>query len=584
MTRRGLDAVHLTRRRFLGMAALESAAALGLTTVSCGTGSGSDAFGASGGSGGQGGDSAMGGSSGRAGAGSSPGGAGGRADGGGAASTVLPAVVIGTGYGAAVAALRLGEAGVETLMLEMGQLWTRPGADGNVFCGMLSPDERSTWLKTRTEAPLASFLWLDVANHDIPPYAGVLDRVHLGDMSIYQGRGVGGGSLVNGAMAVTPKRPYFEEILPHVDADEMYAVYFPRATEALRVNHVDPAWFETAACYQFARVARAHAQKAGLTTVFVPSVYDFDYMEREEAGTVPRSALASEVIYGNNHGKASLDKTYLADAVGTGNVTIQALSKVRSIGIQPDGTFVLSVDRIGTAGQVLERVEIAARHLFLGAGSLGSTELLLRARDTGALPRLGDAIGRGWGTNGNVMLGRANYMWDETGELQSGMPALGIDAWDDPEHPVFAEVAPVPAGVETWVSLYLAITKNLERGTFSYDATTDGVRLAWDEAQGEPSITSAKHLFDRMNQENGTIYRSDLFGDTREFEARFTYHPLGGVVLGEATDGYGRVSGYDRLYVVDGSLIPGSTGVNPFVTITALAERNVERILAEDFA
>jgi cholesterol oxidase len=55
-------------------------------------------------------------------------------------------------------------------------------------------------------------------------------------------------------------------------------------------------------------------------------------------------------------------------------------------------------------------------------------------------------------------------------------------------------------------------------------------------------------------------------------------------VLGEATDGYGRVKGYRNLYVNDGSLIPGSIGVNPFVTITALAERNVERILAEDLA
>src|SRR5206468_629333 len=58
--------------------------------------------------------------------------------------------------------------------------------------------------------------------------------------------------------------------------------------------------------------------------------------------------------------------------------------------------------------------------------------------------------------------------------------------------------------------------------------------------------------------------------------------PLGGLVLGKATDNYGRVKGYPNLYVVDGSLIPGSTGVNPFVTITALAERNIERVLAED--
>jgi cholesterol oxidase len=91
-------------------------------------------------------------------------------------------------------------------------------------------------------------------------------------------------------------------------------------------------------------------------------------------------------------------------------------------------------------------------------------------------------------------------------------------------------------------------------------------------------------VFDKINDANGTRYRSDLFGDTRKFETRFTYHPLGGVVLGEATDLYGRVDGYRNLYVLDGSLIPGSTGVNPLATITALAERNIERILAEDFS
>jgi len=531
----------ISRRRFLGATALSSAAAFGLTTISL---------------------------PGRASAVQS--------------GDFSPAVVIGTGYGAAVTALRLGSAGIPTVMLEMGRLWDTPAADGKIFSGMLAPDRRSMWFKNRTEAPLASFLWLDLANRDIDPYAGVLDRVHFGDMSVYVGRGVGGGSLVNGAMAVVPKRSYFEEILPEVDADEMYGTYYPRANAGLGVNNIDPDWFETCQCYQFARVSRKHAQKAGLTTTFVPSVYDFDYMRREEAGEVPRSALASEVIYGNNYGKRSLDKSYLAAALGTGNVTIQTLHEVRDIERQPDGTYLLTVRQIDEEGSVVATKQLGTRHLFLGAGSLGSTELLVRARDTGKLPELNDEVGQGWGTNGNVMLGRANHIWDTTGSLESGMPALGIDAWDDPDYPVFAEIAPVPAGIETWASLYLAITRNPERGHFSYDAATDSARLNWDIAQGQPSIDAAKHLFDKINSANNTIYRYDLFGDTRAFENRFTYHPLGGLVLGKATDLYGRVKGYPGLYVTDGSLIPGSTGVNPFVTITALAERNIERVLAED--
>ncbi|GHF30587.1 cholesterol oxidase [Streptomyces mashuensis] len=538
----------LSRRRLLGLAALGAAALSGATTISAAPKAKAHAL-------------------------------------AGADGSHTPAVVVGTGYGAAVAALRLAEAGVETLMLEMGQQWDTPGADGNVFPSMLKPDERSTWLKSRTEAPLGSFLWLDVVNKNITPYTGVLDRVNLGQMSVYVGRGVGGGSLVNGGMAVTPRRSYFEEVLPQVDAEEMYARHFPRANAALKVNHIDAGWFEETEWYRFARVSRAQAAKAGLGTTFVPNVYDFDHMRREAAGEAPKSALATEVIYGNNHGKRSLDRTYLAAALGTGKVTIRTLHQVKAITRQRDGAYVLTVEETDTRGRTVARKQLSCTHLFLGAGSLGTTELLLRARETGALPELSPEIGAGWGPNGNIMTARANHVWNPTGAHQSSIPALGIDDWDNPAAPVFAEIAPLPAGLETWVSLYLAITKNPERGTFVYDTATDRMGLRWTRDQNAPAVAAAKSLFDRINKANGTIYRYDLFGSgARNFADDFCYHPLGGCVLGKATDLYGRVRGYDHLYVTDGSLIPGSIGVNPFVTITALAERNVERVIAQDIA
>lgn len=496
-------------------------------------------------------------------------------------SSFVPALVIGTGYGAAATALRLGEAGVQTLMLEMGQLWDEPAEDGKIFCSMLEPDRRSMWFSDRTRSPLESFLWVGI-DRDIERYAGVLDRVEYPGMAVYVGRGVGGGSLVNGGMAVMPRRDYFQQMLPRVDADQMYQQFFPLARRKLGVNTIDEQWFETTNAYQYARVSRKAAGQAGMSTTFVPNVYDFGYMEREAAGEVPESALASEVIYGNNHGKLSLDKTYLPEAIGTGNVTINSLHHVRSLRLEPDGTYVVTVDRIDELGSVQEVREIGCRYLFLGAGSVGSSELLVRARESGALPDLSAQVGQNWGTNGNVMLGRANHMWNPTGTVQSGMPALAIDNWDDPDNPVFAEVAPLPAGWETWASLYLAITDNPERASFVYDQAADSVRLNWQHSQGQPSIQAAKATFDQINRANVTVYRYDLFGDTRAFEDRFTYHPLGGCVLGQATDDHGRVLGYRHLYVTDGALIPGSIGVNPFVTITALAERNIAHILATD--
>ncbi|MFF3738549.1 GMC oxidoreductase [Streptomyces sp. NPDC002566] len=496
-----------------------------------------------------------------------------------------PAIVVGSGYGAAVAALRLGQAGIRTLVLEMGRLWNTAGPDGKVFCSTIAPDQRSMWFRTRTEAPLASFLWLDVVNKDISAYPGVLDRVHFANMSVYVGRGVGGGSLVNGGMAVTPLRSYFAEQFPTVDVNEMYGTYFPRARSMLGVNSVDPAWFESTDWYRFTRVSRKHAQNAGLKTAFVPNVYDFGYMRREADGTATKSALGGEVIYGNNQGKRSLDKTYIAAALGTGNVTVHTLEKVRAVSRAADGTYVLTADRIDVTGKVVETKQYGCTYLFLGGGSVGTSELLVRARETGTLPALDASVGAGWGTNGNVMLGRANHLWDTVGANQSTMPVMGIDDWANTANPVFAEIAPLPTGLEHWVSLYLAITKNPQRAAFTYDSASGGVKLGWSAAQSAVSVGMAKKLFDRINSANSTIYRYDLFGSpSKVFADDFTYHPLGGCVLGKATDDYGRVKGYSKLYVTDGSLVPGSIGVNPFVTITALAERTMARVLAEDTA
>ncbi|MFD7610262.1 GMC oxidoreductase [Streptomyces sp. NPDC059828] len=535
---------NLTRRHLLGLGALQTAAALGLTRI-----------------------------------GASPAQAAERS-----ATVRVPALVVGSGYGGAVTALRLGEAGISTLVLEMGRLWDTPGSDGKVFCTTSAPDQRSMWFRTRTEAPLAQFLWLDVVNKDISPYPGVLDRVRFDNMSVYVGRGVGGGSLVNGGMAVTPQRAYFSEMLPNVDANAMYGTYFPRANAMLGVNTVNSAWFESTEWYRFSRVSRKHAAKAGLRTVFVPNVYDFGYMEREAAGQATRSALAGEVIYGNNHGKRSLDRTYLAAALGTGNVTIETLQRARGIRREPDGSYVVTADQIDLAGKVVATREIGCDRLFLSAGSIGTTELLLRARETGTLPDLSADIGGGWGPNGNVMTARANHIWDTVGANQATMPVMGIDDWSNTANPVFAEIAPLPMGFEHWISLYLAITRNPQRASFRYNTTTGALGLDWTKAQSQVSVNAAKTLFDRINKANVTIYRYDLFGGNKTFADDFTYHPLGGCVLGRATDDYGRVRGAPGIYVTDGALVPGSIGVNPFVTITALAERNIERVLAEDYA
>ncbi|MEU0940059.1 MULTISPECIES: GMC oxidoreductase [unclassified Embleya] len=491
----------------------------------------------------------------------------------------VPALVIGTGYGGSVAALRLAQAGVDVHMIEMGMSWDTPGPDGKIFANTTSPDARSFWLRTKTKQPLSNFLGFPI-DRDIPKYTGILDAEEFAGITVYQGRGVGGGSLVNGGMAVTPKRENFGAILPSVNADEMYNTYYPRANAGLGAATIDPAWFENTACYQYARVGRKHAQRAGFPFVFVPTVYDWDYMKQEAAGAVPKSALAGEILYGNNYGKRSLQKTYLARIKETGRVTISALHKVTSVTPAAGGGYTVTIDQIDTTGATTLTKTVTADKVFFAAGSVGTSKLLVKLKATGALPNLNAEIGQGWGDNGNVMCGRANHMWDATGALQASIPTGGIDNWN--AGGAFAEVAPLPTGIETYASFYLSITKNPNRARFSWNAATGKVELNWQAAWKQPSIDMAKTIFDKINAKEGTIYRTDLFGAYKIWGDHLTYHPLGGAVLTKATDNYGRLYGYSGLYVIDGALIPGNTSVNPFVTITALAERNIEKIIATD--
>ncbi|MEU9205421.1 GMC oxidoreductase [Streptomyces sp. NPDC048332] len=491
----------------------------------------------------------------------------------------VPVLVVGTGYGGSVAALRLARAGIHVHLVEMGMAWDTPGADGKIFANTTQPDGRSYWLRTKSKQPLSNFLGFPI-DRAIPRYTGILDAEDFSGITVYQGRGVGGGSLVNGGMAVTPRRENFGAVLPSVNADEMYSTYYPRANAGLGVGTVDPAWFDSVDCYQYARVGRKHAQRSGFPFVFVPDVYDWDYMEQEAAGTVPKSALDGEILYGNNHGKKSLQQTYLAQARATGNVTISPLHQVTSVTPATGGGYTVVIDELRTDGSVATTKTVVADKVFFAAGSVGTSKLLTRLKATGALSGLNDEIGKGWGDNGNVMCGRANHMWDATGAVQSSIPCGGIDNWA--AGGAFAEVAPLPTGIETFASFYLSITKNPNRAQFSWNAATGKVDLNWQTAWKQPSINMAKTIFDKINAREGTIYRTDLFGVYKIWGDHLTYHPLGGAVLDKATDNYGRLHGYAGLYVIDGSLIPGNTSVNPFVTITALAERNIEKIIATD--
>jgi cholesterol oxidase len=494
------------------------------------------------------------------------------------------AIVIGSGYGGGVTALRLGQAGKSTLILEKGRLWNAADEDGKRFSRMLPPDTRAGWFTEIPPSLVTSFQGIsieDVVARNASPQpiqAGICEKVDYGAHSVFRGIGVGGGSLVNAAIAAVPTESQIRETFPDIDPAEFLGTYIERAKSSLRISYRDMDWFEQAPCFQYARVGRKYAEAAGYGVDYNGSAYSFDYLKKEAAGEVPRSSLNFEQEYGSNYGRfGSVDQTYIADALATGRVTLKPLTEVTDIEREPNGEWLVRTREIDRWGKVVEQSEVVGKQLYLNAGVLGTNKLLLRARDTGKLPDLSTEIGRGYGNNGDLMVAHALADDDPAGVDQSLMGMINLDGRDDPDNPVYASIFSIPLPVETHALGYYVMVKTGDRGTITYDAAGDAINIDWPEQFTDNQIGRAQQVFDRVTQANGVTYRDDFFGG-KTFAAH-TVHPMGGCVRGVATDGYGRVNGYDNLFVNDGSLLPGHLGCNPYMTITALAERNIEAIL-----
>ena len=481
-------------------------------------------------------------------------------------------VIIGSGYGGSVAALRLCEKNIPVTLLEMGLDWEK---SGEKFSKMSNPGKSAAWLKTKSIAPFFNIFNLE-------KFTGALDRLDFEHIKIWLGRGVGGGSLVNGGMAVTPKKEYFKEIFPNLDTEKFYSKYFPLANKELNTNTASEEFLQDCDFYKFNRVGEEEAHKAGFKTVRVPNVYDFNYMEKEYKEEVPRSALAGEVIYGNNHGKNSLDKTYLKKATATGKLETLELHQVNHIAQNSDKSYTIDISVINTKGEQIQHKIITAKKLILSAGTMGSLELLLKSKALNNF-QIDENIGKEWGNNGNFMTGRnwVKAFSGGTGFQQSTIPVGGIDHWEDEKHPFFVEIAPLPMGMNVATSLYLMVNKLKKYGEVNYDLENQKLQVNWDKSHTAHMKDNAKYFLRTMNKANGGTRAHLLFHNG--FGADVCYHPLGGIVLGKATDQFGRLNGHQNFYVIDGSLIPGTIGVNPFVTITAIAEYCMEEIIEKDF-
>jgi cholesterol oxidase len=512
------------------------------------------------------------------------------------------AVVVGSGFGGSISALRLAQAGQRVCVVERGRSY-----EDHVF--------------PRDPYDGPRLLWRHPARRD---WTGLYDLRFLSGIQTLAAAGLGGGSLVFANVLIRPDGRVFDERWPAgVDLAGLHR-YYERVETEIRPSPVP---------------AKAGLVKDGAMDRAVGRVGGTDRLVRAPLGIDWEACqLIAECEFGCRIGaKQTLDMTYLARARALG-VDIRPLT--RAIGVEPvrDG-YRVTLARVPDGARTVLR----APRVILAAGTLGTAELLLRARDQhGTLPHLSPRLGERFSGNGDfigLITGTAEPLdpWrgpDVTAVLREFDAGPGITvAMPTFAAPVMALLAasggvdPVPLrplGQALWplvddllpllvgnpigrwllrstvgrqpdanaleagrhTTAIFAIGRDSASGRLVLDRRRRGSRLdvAWDYAAANADLLRRQQglLGDLAAAYGGRLLATPTWALARRTG---TVHPLGGAVMGETVaDGVvspsGEVHGYPGLYVADASVIPSSIGFHPVLTISANAERIAEAIVA----
>ncbi|HEY9311833.1 GMC oxidoreductase [Williamsia sp.] len=491
------------------------------------------------------------------------------------------AIVIGSGFGGAVAALRLGQAGVATTVFERGRHWPI-GPQGDTFATFTGPDGRAAWFSD--SVGITASVGIPVSR-----YPGILDRVKGNGIDSVYGAGVGGGSLAFGAFTPIPRRMDFDHVFPAgTGYDELAATYYPRAKNMLNASPL-PTDIMNHPRYIGTRAWRDTAERYGRELVSFDYAIDWDIVRAELEGRAVASVTNGELGFGVNSGaKNSVDRNYLPAAVATGNVTINAMHEVYEIRPRDRHRgFVVSARVIDDQHRTVRTVTAEADYLFMAAGSFHTTRMLVEARAKGTLSDLSPKVGAGFGANGDFLTART-ALSDDYGPIQGG-PGYGRLYEDDlPGGPasIVYHSTPLPAPLGKAATTNLIQVHSDDRGTIDFDHSTGTAVLNYPFPEGntldQRGAAFAEQFRRRAESDHGrAVSGIPIYSRAVGFGSASTYHGLGGVVMGKAADENGKIHGYDNLYVTDGSYLPGAVGlVNPSLTITAIAERTMDRFVA----
>ena len=537
----------------------------------------------------------------------------------GAAADRYDVLVIGSGFGGSVAALRLSEKGYRVAVLEAGRRFRREELP------------RNSW-------DLRTYLWA--------PSLGCygVQRIHLlRNVMILAGAGVGGGSLNYANTLYVPPKAFFQDRQwGHItDWQRELAPYYEQARRMLgaRLNPtVTPADVHLRTVAERMGVGDTfHLAPVG---VFFGDGRDADGTVRAEPGAeVPdpyfggvgparRACLeCGECMTGCRHGaKNTLNENYLYLAERAGAV-IHPLTTVTALAEAPDGAgYEVTVERTDLRGRRrrASRRVLRADQVVVAAGTYGTQNLLHRMRDTGRLPRISAKLGELTRTNSEALVGaqtdfrryrrrhgtRADFTQgvaitssihpDEHTHIEpvrygKGSNAMGLlTAPQFPRgrvprllgflatclrHPII-----LLRSLSTWKwserVIIALVMQSLDNSLTTYRKTRWPGRgkLTARQAHGAPNpdhIPAAAEAA-RLLAEEIDGYAGTNVGEV--MGTPLTAHFLGGCVIGEdaehgVIDPYHRLYGYPGISVVDGSAVSANLGVNPSLTITAQAER-----------
>jgi cholesterol oxidase len=516
------------------------------------------------------------------------------------------AVVVGSGYGGGVAASRLARAGKRVCVLERGREYLT-----GQFPGKLSELRNEVMLSDGAGKP------------------GLYD-VRMGEhLHVLVGCGLGGGSLVNAGVALRPDARVFAdaawpaEISGGLDLiDEGYA----RATYWLRPA-ADPRAREMTKFGALDRASSVLRQPADPARVVVSFEANINPAGIEQ----PACTRCGDCCGGCNVGaKNTVAQTYLPDAVNHG---AEIFCQARVDHLARHGTTGWRLFWRPSGDVKGPLAEVTADIVVLAAGSLGSTEILLRSRDHGLA--LSDRLGHGFSANGDIIAFgyNAKERVNAVGvghPPRSQVPPVGasvsgqiiIDDPDDLEQGMIVQEGVLPSAIGPLLPVFFvpggrllgaahALLKGVYDGPLARTHTffvvshddargrivlKDGkATVAWPDVMQHPVYARVDSTLDALCKANGATYVKNPMSETIMGRKPATAHPLGGCGMGaDATlgtvnhKGQAFVGGdgktlrtHEGLYVVDGSVIPRSLGCNPLFTITALAERSLQLMMSD---